>query len=95
MGYKILRSHSPEQFFIALAIGLLLKSNTAILVFYYIWFIEEIFGLVKMKTNQAKQILSNLSTALQFGLAIAGLNSTPWDLVTPCGDIDLGQHCLR
>ena len=30
MGYKILRSHSPEEFFIALAIGLLLKSNTAI-----------------------------------------------------------------
>ena len=30
MGYNILRSHSPEEFFIALAIGLLLKSNTAI-----------------------------------------------------------------
>ena len=28
VGYKILRSHSPEEFFIALAIGLLLKSNT-------------------------------------------------------------------
>ena len=26
--YKILRSWSPEEFFIALAIGLLLKSNT-------------------------------------------------------------------
>ena len=30
MGYKILRSHSPEEFFIALAIGLLLKLNTVI-----------------------------------------------------------------
>ena len=28
MGYKISRSHSPEEFFMALAIGLLLKSNT-------------------------------------------------------------------
>ena len=28
VGYKILRSYSPEEFFIALAIGLLLKSNT-------------------------------------------------------------------
>ena len=32
VGYKILRSHDPEKFFIALAIGLPLKSNTA----YYI-----------------------------------------------------------
>ena len=31
LGYKISRSHSPEEFFIALAIGLLLKSNTAVL----------------------------------------------------------------
>ena len=30
LGYKISRSHSPEEFFIALAIGLLLKSNTVI-----------------------------------------------------------------
>ena len=29
VSYKILRSHSPKEFFIALAIGLLLKSNTA------------------------------------------------------------------
>ena len=29
VGYKILRSHSPEEFYIALAIGLLLKLNTA------------------------------------------------------------------
>ena len=28
MGYESLRSHSPEEFFIALAIRLLLKSNT-------------------------------------------------------------------
>ena len=28
VGYIILRSHSPKDFFIALAIGLLLKSNT-------------------------------------------------------------------
>ena len=28
MGYNVLRSHSPEAFVIALAIGLLLKSNT-------------------------------------------------------------------
>ena len=32
VGYKILRSHSPEEFFITLAIGLLLKSNTAIIL---------------------------------------------------------------
>ena len=31
VSYKILRSHSPEEFFIALAIGLLLKSNTVIM----------------------------------------------------------------
>ena len=30
VGYKILRSHSPEEFFNALAIGLLFKSNTGI-----------------------------------------------------------------
>ena len=30
MGYKILRSRSPKEFFIALAIGLLLKSNTVV-----------------------------------------------------------------
>ena len=30
MGYKILRSHTPEAFFVALAIRLLLKSNTVI-----------------------------------------------------------------
>ena len=29
VGYEILRSHSPKEFFIALAIRLLLKSNTA------------------------------------------------------------------
>ena len=29
VGYKILRSRSPQEFFIALAIGLLLKSNIA------------------------------------------------------------------
>ena len=28
LGLNVLRSHSPEEFFIALAIGLLLKSNT-------------------------------------------------------------------
>ena len=28
VGYKILRSRSPQEFFIVLAIGLLLKSNT-------------------------------------------------------------------
>ena len=28
VGYKILRSNSPDEFIIALAIGLLLKSNT-------------------------------------------------------------------
>ena len=28
VGYKILWSRSPQEFFIALAIGLLLKSNT-------------------------------------------------------------------
>ena len=28
VGYKILRSYYPEEFFIALAIGLVLKSNT-------------------------------------------------------------------
>ena len=30
VGYKISRYHSPEEFFMALAIGLLLKSNTAL-----------------------------------------------------------------
>ena len=30
VGYKILRSHSPMEFFIALAMGLLLKSNTVV-----------------------------------------------------------------
>ena len=32
VGYKILRSHSPEEFCIALTIGLLLKSNTELAV---------------------------------------------------------------
>ena len=30
MGFEILISHSPTEFFMALAIGLLLKSNTEI-----------------------------------------------------------------
>ena len=38
MGYKISRSHSPEEFFIALAIGLLLKSNTfALTSRHHVW----------------------------------------------------------
>ena len=35
VGYKILRSYSPEEFFIALAIGLLLKSNTGCTHLHY------------------------------------------------------------
>ena len=35
LGYKISRSHSPEELFIALATGLLLKSNTAPLLTHW------------------------------------------------------------
>ena len=38
VGYTILRSHSPEEFFIALAIGLLLKWNTGIKLCVFVLF---------------------------------------------------------
>ena len=36
VGYKISRSHSPEECFIALATGLLLKSNTAVVKWCFV-----------------------------------------------------------
>ena len=53
VGYKILRSHSPQEFSIALAIGLLLKSNTALCVL--IWFLWDVISA--QKANKCRAFL--------------------------------------
>ena len=85
MGYKISRYHSPVEFFVALAIGLLLKSNTVVFIVISCWI------------KKYGETIFCLKPSFFLCFSKLGTNETAWgaSYVPKCWETRHDRHQLR